>query len=354
GMRAEIVTLGLEQVGGQIGSAVLIVIGKRRAEGRDGDPVEAGFGDGQAPIGLALADDVGEVGRQYQVGQGGFLIIGLFDLFQELRPDDAAAAPQHGDLPVVEIPAIGLGRRAQKLVALGVGHDLGGVKGVVDGRQEFGLVDLEAHFRRGQLARRGQALVLHGTEAARDHGLHHGRDRDPQIHGVLGGPLAGTLLTGLVEDDIDHGLAGFRILFAQDVAGDFDEVGVERAFVPFGEDFSDFHGRHFQEHLHHEVGFANELHVAVLDAIVDHLDVMAGAVGAHPFAAGNVVFGAYLGGYRLEDGLELGPGRAGSAGHDGRTLEGALLAAGDAHSEETETLFLEGLGAPYRIGEIGV
>src|SRR5690606_11118892 len=51
GMRAEIVTLGLEQVGGQIGSAVLIVIGKRRAEGRDGDPVEAGFGDGQAPIG---------------------------------------------------------------------------------------------------------------------------------------------------------------------------------------------------------------------------------------------------------------------------------------------------------------
>ena len=62
--------------------------------------------------------------------------------------------------------------------------------------------------------------------------------------------------------------------------------------------------------LHEVVGFADELHVAVFDAVVDHFDVMAGAVLAHPIAAGGAVLD--LGGDRLEDVLDVRPGRRAS------------------------------------------
>ncbi len=39
GVGAEVVALGLEQVGGQAGGAVAIVVGERGAEGGDGDAV---------------------------------------------------------------------------------------------------------------------------------------------------------------------------------------------------------------------------------------------------------------------------------------------------------------------------
>ena len=62
------------------------------------------------------------------------------------------------------------------------------------------------------------------------------------------------------------------------------------------------------------VGLADELHVAVLDAVVDHLHVVAGAVLADPVAAGRAVVD--LGGDGLEDRLHVRPCRGLAAGHD--------------------------------------
>jgi hypothetical protein len=61
------------------------------------------------------------------------------------------------------------------------------------------------------------------------------------------------------------------------------------------------------------VGFTDELHVAVLDSVVDHLDVMARAVFADPVAAGRAVF--HLGGDGLKDLFDVGPGRRISPRH---------------------------------------
>jgi hypothetical protein len=56
--------------------------------------------------------------------------------------------------------------------------------------------------------------------------------------------------------------------------------------------------------LHQLVGLADQLHVAVLDAVVDHLDEVAGAVLADPVAAGLAVVG--LGGDAWKIGLTCG------------------------------------------------
>ena len=76
------------------------------------------------------------------------------------------------------------------------------------------------------------------------------------------------------------------VFLRENLGGDFDQEAVEFALVPFGEDVVQFVGAQAQTVFQKLVGFADQLHVAVLDAVVDHLHVMAGAVFAHPIAAG--------------------------------------------------------------------
>jgi hypothetical protein len=101
--------------------------------------------------------------------------------------------------------------------------------------------------------------------------------------------------------------------------------------------------------LQQVVGFADQLHVAVLDAVVDHLDVVACAVFAHPVAAGCSVFD--LGGDGLEDLLHVRPRGGIAAGHDGGAEARAFFAAGDAGADEENAFFGEILGAAVGIGE---
>ena len=102
--------------------------------------------------------------------------------------------------------------------------------------------------------------------------------------------------------------------------------------------------------LQQPVGLADQLHVAVLDAVVHHLHVVACAARTHPVAAGDVALGPDLGGDRLEDRLHEGPGRLRAARHQARALERALLAAGHARADEEQAGRLDILGAPLGVG----
>ena len=81
---------------------------------------------------------------------------------------------------------------------------------------------------------------------------------------------------------------------------------------------------------HQGIAFGNHLHVAVLDAVVDHFHVVAGTVAAHPIATRAAVF--YFGSNSLEEVFDVGPSGGVAAGHDARAFECALLAAGDARA----------------------
>ena len=100
------------------------------------------------------------------------------------------------------------------------------------------------------------------------------------------------------------------------------------------------------------IGFADELHVAVFDAVVHHLDVMAGPFGPDPVAARGAV--GHLGGDGLEDRLDVRPGLGIAARHDRRALERPLFAARDAGADKEQPLGFQVPGAAGRVGEVRV
>ena len=96
---------------------------------------------------------------------------------------------------------------------------------------------------------------------------------------------------------------------------------------------------------------ADQLHVTVLDTVVDHLDEVASALVTNPVAASLAVA---LGGDALEDVLDVGPGLLVTTGHEGRSVTGTLLTTGDTAADEADALLGQVLGAAVGVGEVGV
>ncbi len=93
-------------------------------------------------------------------------------------------------------------------------------------------------------------------------------------------------------------------------------------------------------------GFGDELHVAIFDAVVDHLDVVTGTTGTNVRDARSVVG---LGGNGFEHRLELLVGIDRAAGHEGRSPEGAFFTTGNTHANE-----LQATGGVFGRAALGV
>src|ERR1017187_2335993 len=349
GVCAEVVALRLKEVRRQTGCSISVVEAQRGGDSRRGYADLDGLHDRPAPAGLVFVQRAREKVVQQQVGERGVLVKRCLDVAEEARADDAAAAPHQRNAAHVQVPALVLLRGAQQHVALRVAHHLGAVERAAHLFDElFALCDGFRFGRPVQYLGRLHALVLQGGEAAGKHALADQRQRHAQVERRDGRPLACALLSGGVEDLVDQRRSVF-VLLGEDGGGDFDEVAVQLALVPLGEDVVQFVGGEAERVLEQLVGFADELNVAVLDAVVDHLDVVTRAVLANPVATRGSVFD--FGRDGLEDGLDVRPRRGIAAGHDGRAEARALLAAGDAGADEKNSLGRPILGSPVRIGE---
>jgi hypothetical protein len=154
---------------------------------------------------------------------------------------------------------------------------------------------------------------------------------------------------------IDYRLA-LCITVSQDVAGDLDEVRFQDARIPPPEDGAHRVVAQSQALFHELIGFGDDLHVAILDAVVHHFDEVAGAVFTHPVAAGHAER-IPLGDPRrdrLEDRLDVRPGRGRAAGHQGWPMPRALLAAGDAAADIEQPLRLDISRPANRVLVVGV
>ena len=104
----------------------------------------------------------------------------------------------------------------------------------------------------------------------------------------------------------------------------------------------------FETHLENIVHLTDELHVAVLDAVVHHLDVVASTDGAEVSRASLTVD---LCGALGHDGLDELPRALLAAWHEGRAVAGALFAAGDAHADELDALLGQFLASTDGVGK---
>ena len=350
-MGAEEVPLALDEGGGQARRAQLVDVGQRGGQGGGGHAAARGQGHDLAPGRQGLAQGGGEHRGRQETDRRRVGLVGAGDVVQEAGADNAPVPPDAGHGARVHVPAVLGAGGGDEVEALGVGGDLGPVQGPADRGDQGRLLVL-----RGRGGRRGP-----GVQVGVAHGGAHGRRRrggpgegrlgdgghgHAQLQGGLRGPRAGALLAGLVDDDVDEGPAGGRVDAPQDLGGDVNEVGVEFAVPPGAEDLGD--GGHAQPDgaPQQVVGLGDELHIGVLDAVVDHLDEVAGAVGAHVRAAG---FAVDVGGDGLEHGAQPRIGLLGAAGHDRGAQQRPLLPPGHAHAHEVDAAF-----AQVRLAALGV
>jgi hypothetical protein len=108
---------------------------------------------------------------------------------------------------------------------------------------------------------------------------------------------------------------------------------------------------HVERSLESKTYLADELHVTVLNTVVNHLDVVTSTLVTDPLAAGLAV---RLGRDALEDILDVRPGLGVTTGHDRGTVTGTLLTTGNTGTDEADTLGGEVLGTAVGIGVVRV
>lgn len=109
GVGTEVVTLGLEKVGGEVGGAVTVVEGQSAAEAGCGDTPLGTLGDNVSPAVLCVVDGLVEEVVKEKVLKVGVAAEGRGDVLEEDGADDAATAPHEGNLGLVEVPVVLLG-----------------------------------------------------------------------------------------------------------------------------------------------------------------------------------------------------------------------------------------------------
>lgn len=112
-MRAEIVTLRLNQVSRQNSGTIAIVVGNSRREGWNRNTILHCICNHIAQRLLIIIGDLLEVRRQQQVGNARILLIGISDLLQELSTDDAACTEDFSNFAVVQIPVVFIRRSTE-------------------------------------------------------------------------------------------------------------------------------------------------------------------------------------------------------------------------------------------------
>ena len=113
---------------------------------------------------------------------------------------------------------------------------------------------------------------------------------------------------------------------------------VEVTFPPFLEDVGDRPRVEAVNRLQEIVGLGDKLHVRIFDAVMHHLDVVAGPLRPDMGDARRVID---LRRHLAHDGLDAPVGVELAAGHHARAVQRPLLAPGDAHADEADAGVLE-------------
>ncbi len=161
-------------------------------------------------------------------------------------------------------------------------------------------------------------------------------------------PFACAFLASGVQNNVNHWFACFRIVFREDISCNLNQVAVELAFVPLGEDAVKLFRAYVQHVFQQVVGFADQLHVTILNAVMNHLHVVASAVRSDVCAASVV---ADFSGNRCQNRLNQLVRGFLTARHDGRAFQRAFFAARNARADKADALLFKRFAAALRVRE---
>ena len=247
------------------------------------------------------------------------------------------------------MPVIRFRRTLVEGKALGISDDFRRIEALADGFDEVitVLMGQDRLFNAGPGFRTARCIGHDaGIAGCGDHG-----NIDALFHRLDTRPAACPLLTGSVDDLIQDLSAGF-VVFSEDVCSDADEEAFQLALVPFMENLGNSGVVVTADVFEQQIGFGNELHVGVFDAVVDHLDIVAGTVFADIRTARLAVSG--FSGNSLVNGLDFRVRFLIAARHDSRAAAGPRFPTGNPHAVEVDAVFPATVVAAARIAEIGI
>ncbi len=150
----------------------------------------------------------------------------------------------------------------------------------------------------------------------------------------MAGPLTGTLVCCFIKNDINEVFTLF-ILLGEDIFGNVDQVAAQLAFVPFGEGLRQLFIGERQTAFQHRIGFGNQLHVAILDAVMNHLHIMASAISTDIGDTRLTVFSNR--GNLLQNRSNKFIGFFLATRHDGRPFQSSLFTTGNTCTDKVKT-----------------
>src|SRR5665213_867693 len=290
-MRAKEVALRLQQVRRQPRRPIAVIERQRGRKRRRRHAQLDCMDQRLPPARLVLVQRTRKEVVHQQVLQLRVLVERLLDVAEECRADDAAATPHQGHAAHIQVPTLYLLGRTQQHVALRIADHLRAVQRPPHFFNELRLVlgrNLLSVLRPRQRLRRRYALVFQRTQATSEHALADKRHRNAVVQRVDGRPLTRTLLSRSVQNFVQNRRA-VVVLLPKNRCRNLNKVAVKLTLVPLRKDFRKLIRRQTQPILQQLVGLADQLHIAVLDAVVHHLDVVSGAILPHPVAAGSAV-----------------------------------------------------------------
>jgi hypothetical protein len=201
-----------------------------------------------------------------------------------------------------KLPAGGIEQRK----TLGIRDNLRCIESVTDRIDQLVTMSfVNTVVRSGKLLGCANSLLFQrGENPGLDRCVDGGNDNRLFDRG-LKSPFAGPFLSRSIKNDVDQGLACFGILLQKDVGGNLDQKTVQIAAVPLGEYVVQFLTGKAQQITEDSVSFADELHVSVFDAVMDHFDIVARTIRSHISATR---FSVDLGGDLLANGCHNLPG----------------------------------------------
>lgn len=102
----EVITLGLQQVGGKVLGAVAVVEAEGSGEGRQRNTPESSLAHNVTPAALGGVNGLGEELIEQQVLEVGVVAVSVGDILEENGADNAATTPHEGDGRLVQLPVV--------------------------------------------------------------------------------------------------------------------------------------------------------------------------------------------------------------------------------------------------------